>query len=182
MPRKIKIIKEEAVEEEENFSIEKPVEEPEEKIEMVKPKKERKPRKKIEKVVEEEKIIPKEPVYIDLDQMKRKKGRPALTEEEKELKQQIKKQLKEEKLKEQMEKINKKYEIQAQKKAKKKIIEEIKANLTDTEDEDLSLSDDEEIQKILKHKKKPIVIINKIPNQPKKKSSNNDNGVEVVFC
>jgi hypothetical protein len=178
MPRKtIKIIKEDSIEKDEEVESPKesleeiPLEEPK----PVKVKKERTP-KQIEafnKALEKRKAnalekkalketavdIPKE-VDVEMTELKKKRGRPSLSPEKIE----EKATLKELALQKQLEKLQKKVDQSAKKEAKKMVLEKIKSKM-DTEDvSEIDTDDEEEIAKIVKKQKKPIVIVNKIDN------------------
>jgi hypothetical protein len=112
-----------------------------------------------EKVVVEE--IPKE---VEIKEVK-KRGRPALSQEKIEMKA----SLKELALQKQVEKLQKKIEMSAKKEAKKVVLDKIKKKMNTDEDSELSVSDDEEIEALVKKQKKPIVILNKIDNGKIKK-------------
>lgn len=98
---------------------------------------------------------------------KRKRGRPQLTPEKIELKQ----TMRELELQKQLLKLEKKIESTAKQEAKKKVLSKIKQKLE--EDNDLGNSsdsdDDDAINQIVAKHKKPIVIVNKIERDPKKK-------------
>lgn len=178
MPKKtIKIIKEDSIEKDEEVESPK---EPLEEISLeepkpVKVKKERTP-KQIEafnKALEKRKAnalekkalketvvdIPKE-VDVEMTELKKKRGRPSLSPEKIE----EKATLKELALQKQLEKLQKKVDQSAKKEAKKMVLEKIKSKM-DTEDvSEIDTDDEEEIAKIVKKQKKPIVIVNKIDN------------------
>jgi len=185
MPRKIKIV---------NESIEKtppssPVNVPIEVVEDtpnpivdVKPPKEKKPRtekqilafekaleKRKEKLAEKkslaEKVVVEEiPKEVEIKEVK-KRGRPALSQEKIEMKASLKEQA----LQKQVEKLQKKIEMSAKKEAKKVVLDKIKKKMNTDEDSELSVSDDEEIEALVKKQKKPIVILNKIDSGKVKK-------------
>lgn len=172
MPKIIKIINESIELDEPNEIAPQP--------EFVKPKKVRKPRVVLLKkeLIENptasgiapvpEIVIPVPEIVIEeekkVEEVKRGKGRPKLTEEQKIFK--IK--LKEDKLKEEMTKLSNKLTHEAKQEAKKKVITKIKEKMVEEDLEDIMSSDDEEeIEKIVKQKKKPIVIINKLDNTKK---------------
>ena len=69
----------------------------------------------------------------------------------------------------QVEKLQKKIEMSAKKEAKKVVLDKIKKKMNTDEDSELSVSDDEEIEALVKKQKKPIVILNKIDNGKIKK-------------
>ena len=111
--------------------------------------------------------VPKD-VDIELPEIPKevkKRGRPSLSPEkivEKET-------LKELALQKQVEKLQKKLEQSAKKEAKKQVLQKIKSKM-DTDDTEISdVSDDEEINNIVKKNKKPLVIINKIDGKVSKK-------------
>jgi hypothetical protein len=112
-----------------------------------------------EKVVVEE--IPKE---VEIKEVK-KRGRPALSQEKIEMKATLKEQA----LQKQVEKLQKKIEMSAKKEAKKVVLDKIKKKMNTDEDSELSVSDDEEIEALVKKQKKPIVILNKIDSGKVKK-------------
>jgi hypothetical protein len=95
----------------------------------------------------------------------KKRGRPSLSQEKIEMKA----SLKEIALQKQVEKLQKKIEMSAKKEAKKVVLNKIKSKLDNDEDSETSLSDDEEIEALVKKQKKPIVILNKIDNGKAKK-------------
>ena len=188
MPKKtIKIIKEDSIEKDEEVESPK---EPLEEISLdepkpVKVKKERTP-KQIEafnkalekrkqnalekKALKESAVdIPKE-VDVEMTELPKevkKRGRPSLSPEKIE----EKATLKELALQKQLEKLQKKLDQSAKKEAKKMVLEKIKSKM-DTEDvSEIDTDDEEEIAKIVKKQKKPIVIVNKIDNGKMKKQS-----------
>jgi hypothetical protein len=112
-----------------------------------------------EKVVVNE--IPKE---VEIKEVK-KRGRPALSQEKIEMKASLKEQA----LQKQVEKLQKKIEMSAKKEAKKVVLDKIKKKMNTDEDSELSVSDDEEIEALVKKQKKPIVILNKIDSGKIKK-------------
>jgi predicted GTPase len=59
--------------------------------------------------------------------------------------------------------------MSAKKEAKKQVLEKIKSKLNTDEESVSSMSDDEEINQIVKKQKKPIVIVNKIDGRTSKK-------------
>jgi hypothetical protein len=181
MPKKtIKIIKEDSIEKDEEVESPK---EPLEEIPLDEPKvvKEKKPRtekqilafnkaleKRKQNALEKKALkesavdIPKE-VDVEMTELPKevkKRGRPSLSPEKIE----EKATLKELALQKQLEKLQKKLDQSAKKEAKKIVLEKIKSKM-DTEDvSEIDTDDEEEIAKIVKKQKKPIVIVNKIDN------------------
>jgi hypothetical protein len=181
MPRKtIKIIKEDSIEKDEEVESPK---EPLEEISLeepkpVKVKKERTPKqieafnkaleKRKQNALEKKALketavdIPKE-VDVEMTELPKevkKRGRPSLSPEKIE----EKATLKELALQKQLEKLQKNVDQSAKKEAKKMVLEKIKSKM-DTEDvSEIDTDDEEEIAKIVKKQKKPIVIVNKIDN------------------
>jgi len=188
MPKKtIKIIKEDSIEKDEEVESPK---EPLEEISLDEPKvvKEKKPRtekqilafnkaleKRKQNALEKKALkesavdIPKE-VDVEMTELPKevkKRGRPSLSPEKIE----EKATLKELALQKQLEKLQKKLDQSAKKEAKKMVLEKIKSKM-DTEDvSEIDTDDEEEIAKIVKKQKKPIVIVNKIDNGKMKKQS-----------
>jgi hypothetical protein len=188
MPKKtIKIIKEDSIEKDEEVESPK---EPLEEISLDEPKvvKEKKPRtekqilafnkaleKRKQNALEKKALkesavdIPKE-VDVEMTELPKevkKRGRPSLSPEKIE----EKATLKELALQKQLEKLQKKLDQSAKKEAKKIVLEKIKSKM-DTEDvSEIDTDDEEEIAKIVKKQKKPIVIVNKIDNGKMKKQS-----------
>lgn len=125
--------------------------------------------KKVEIVKQEEPEEEQEYIneIIRHEAPKRKRGRPQLTPEKIELKQ----SMRELELQRQLEKLEKKIESTAKQEAKKKVLSKIKQKLE--EDNDVGNSsdsdDDDAINQIVAKHKKPIVIVNKIERDPKKK-------------
>lgn len=188
MPKKtIKIIKEDSIEKDEEVESPK---EPLEEISLDEPKvvKEKKPRtekqilafnkaleKRKQNALEKKALkesavdIPKE-VDVEMTELPKevkKRGRPSLSPEKIE----EKATLKELALQKQLQKLQKKLDQSAKKEAKKMVLEKIKSKM-DTEDvSEIDTDDEEEIAKIVKKQKKPIVIVNKIDNGKMKKQS-----------
>ena len=186
MPRKIKIINENV---EEIESLEKTPEPP---VKVKKPRTEKQIQafnamleKKKQKTVE----VPKEEVPEEVDEPvhveaiseipKRKRGRPQLTPEKLEMKQ----TMKEAELQKQLEKLEKKIEMTAKQEAKKKVLTKIKQKLEEDDDDGYNSydSDDSAINQIVARQKKPIVIVNKIGNQPIKRKPRENNEPSAYF-
>jgi hypothetical protein len=166
-------------------SLDEPLNEPLPEVEVVKIPKEKKPRTEkqilaFQKALETKKAkaeakkslsldvplenkieIPKEVEMKDL----KKRGRPKLTEEKIEMKA----SMKELALQKQLDKLQKKIEMSAKQEAKKQVLEKIKSKLNNDDESVSSMSDDEEINQIVKKQKKPIVIVNKIDGRSNKK-------------
>jgi hypothetical protein len=131
------------------------------------------PKKKVVKkveVVEEEEEEEEEYINekISVEPPKRKRGRPQLTAEKIELKQ----SMKELELQKQLLKLEKKIQSTAKEEAKKKVLTKIKQKLEEANesgDDSDSDGDDDAINQIVAKHKKPIVIVNKIERDPKKK-------------
>ena len=188
MPRtkKIVIVKEDSIEKDEVESLKEPLEEiPLEEPKPVKVKKERTP-KQIEafnkalekrkqnalekKLAKESAVdIPKEVdvEMVDIPKEVKKRGRPSLSPEKIE----EKATLKELALQKQLEKLQKKVDQSAKKEAKKMVLEKIKSKMDTDDVSEIDTDDEEEIAKIVKKQKKPIVILNKIDNGKIKKQS-----------
>jgi hypothetical protein len=185
MPRKIKIVNESIEKSPPSSPVNVPIEVVEDTpnpIPDVKVPKEKKPRtekqilafekaleKRKEKLAEKkslaEKVVVEEiPKEVEIKEVK-KRGRPALSQEKIEMKA----TLKELALQKQVEKLQKKIEMSAKKEAKKVVLDKIKKKMNTDEDSELSVSDDEEIEALVKKQKKPIVILNKIDNGKIKK-------------
>lgn len=125
---------------------------------------------KVSEVVKEEEPEDKgkyENEKVDDEPAKRKRGRPHLTPEKIELKQ----TMKEIELQKQLLKLEKKIESTAKHEAKKKVLTKIKQKLEEDHDSDVNSDsdDDSAINQIIAKHKKPIVIVNKIERDPKKK-------------
>jgi len=185
MPRKIKIVNESIEKTPPSSPVNVPIEVVEDTpnpIPDVKVPKEKKPRtekqilafekaleKRKEKLAEKkslaEKVVVEEiPKEVEIKEVK-KRGRPALSQEKIEMKASLKEQA----LQKQVEKLQKKIEMSAKKEAKKVVLDKIKKKMNTDEDSELSVSDDEEIEALVKKQKKPIVILNKIDNGKVKK-------------
>lgn len=185
MPRKIKIVNESIEKTPPSSPVNVPIEVVEDTpnpIPDVKVPKEKKPRtekqilafekaleKRKEKLAEKkslaEKVVVEEiPKEVEIKEVK-KRGRPALSQEKIEMKA----TLKELALQKQVEKLQKKIEMSAKKEAKKVVLDKIKKKMNTDEDSELSVSDDEEIEALVKKQKKPIVILNKIDSGKVKK-------------
>jgi hypothetical protein len=188
MPRKIKIVNESIEKTPPNSPVSVPetvdvVEETPNPIPDVKVPKEKKPRTEkqilaFQKALEKrkEKLEAKKletPKVEEVQELKeipkvaevKKRGRPALSQEKIEMKA----SLKEIALQKQVEKLQKKIEMSAKKEAKKVVLDKIKSKLNNDEDSEISLSDDEEINALVKKNKRPIVVLNKIDNGKVKK-------------
>ena len=113
------------------------------------------------------KLVKYENEKVDDEPAKRKRGRPHLTPEKIELKQ----TMKEIELQKQLLKLEKKIESTAKHEAKKKVLTKIKQKLEEDHDSDVNSDsdDDSAINQIIAKHKKPIVIVNKIERDPKKK-------------
>jgi hypothetical protein len=185
MPRKIKIVNESIEKTPPSSPVNVPIEVVEDTpnpIPDVKVPKEKKPRtekqilafekaleKRKEKLAEKkslaEKVVVEEiPKEVEIKEVK-KRGRPALSQEKIEMKASLKEQA----LQKQVEKLQKKIEMSAKKEAKKVVLDKIKKKMNTDEDSELSVSDDEEIEALVKKQKKPIVILNKIDSGKVKK-------------
>ena len=185
MPRKIKIVNESIEKTPPSSPVNVPIEVVEDTpnpIPDVKVPKEKKPRtekqilafekaleKRKEKLAEKkslaEKVVVEEiPKGVEIKEVK-KRGRPALSQEKIEMKASLKEQA----LQKQVEKLQKKIEMSAKKEAKKVVLDKIKKKMNTDEDSELSVSDDEEIEALVKKQKKPIVILNKIDSGKVKK-------------
>jgi len=166
MPRKIKVIHEtiedEPIDLEIIDEVEPQVEPVCEVVEPPKIKKPRAPRKpKVAPVAVEVPVLAPVQVEVAEDKiapLKKGKGRPKLSDEEKE----NRKALKSVKLEEAQNKVISKITKDAKQEAKKKVISKIKQTLQQEDIDSLTSSDDEELAEILKQQKKPIVIINKM--------------------
>jgi hypothetical protein len=185
MPRKIKIVNESIEKSPPSSPVNVPIEVVEDTpnpIPEVKVPKEKKPRtekqilafekaleKRKEKLAEKkslaEKVVVEEiPKEVEIKEVK-KRGRPALSQEKIEMKATLKEQA----LQKQVEKLQKKIEMSAKKEAKKVVLEKIKKKMNTDEESELSVSDDEEIEALVKKQKRPIVVLNKIDSGKIKK-------------